>query len=250
MATTELPCGLITQEEGDTDWKTGLDQGLVNLNDRLVETYAGDPNGNVKGWWLGRTIWDTVSLVPWTCVFAQSMVNTKWQMMGVPVGSIHAFVTTTMPHGYLALDGASVGKFAYPQLALVVPTSWLIGNNIVLPDFVEYLLVGGSDPAKVGDLVGDNMTSLDGSHDHGGASGDTALTIAQIPAHTHQYFAPALSGGTPTWSAISGGLGRLEESTGITGSSATHNHTVASVVSHQHSIDPKRVKVIWGIRAF
>lgn len=69
-----------------------------------------------------------------------------------------------------------------------------------------------------------------------GTVGDTALTIAQIPAHTHTYdkaSATTTNTRTPAFTAITS-ISQTSTDTGSAGSGATHTHTFTGG-SHAHS---------------
>ncbi len=267
MSITTLPkTGLNTQSRKDKNWDTALNDGLEAFEDRIGEEYdggsgGGNPNGEVEGFWLGRTIFDTSLSTIWTCVELGTVLTTKWQMLGVPVGSIQAFPFSALPPGYLALDGTSYPKGDYPRLWDVLPAAggagvndnpiWKDATLIHLPDFKDYILVGGSDPNKVGNRLGTDTALEAGGHEHTGDTAETVLTIDQIPPHTHDYFGyDQPSGGPPESQKIDNDIGQVLKVTNTTGGGLGHKHSITPELDHTHNLDPFRVKIIWAIRAF
>lgn len=88
-------------------------------------------------------------------------------------------------YSLLRMDGQTVSGDDYPDLFDVVPTAWISGSDITLPDMDEKSLHG--DYANAGDILGENTVTLDvsemPSHNH-----------TQSP-HTHIYNNPIV---TPT----------------------------------------------------
>jgi hypothetical protein len=79
MATTTLPkTGLNKQDEGDVDWETALNTGFDNLESRIERTFAGDPNGNVAGYWIGQPCWDSTNNRLYLCTTTGNAANAVW----------------------------------------------------------------------------------------------------------------------------------------------------------------------------
>ncbi len=99
----------------------------------------------------------------------------------------------------------------------------------------------------VGEIFGSSNTDPAGGHNHGGNTGATALTEAQLPAHTHDTTAVG-SGGAGT----AAGTGIATSATPITsdstGSGDTHTHTISSQADHQHTFAPPSIRVAGYIR--
>jgi hypothetical protein len=91
-------------------------------------------------------------------------------MSNFSVGSIFASVADAADDSTLLLDGTSVLQSDYPELAIVVPSTWLFGLDILLPDMTSKGLFGVDIPANVGAFVGEN---------------EHTLTEAEMPAHNH-----------------------------------------------------------------
>lgn len=108
---------------------------------------------------------------------------------------------------------------------------------------------GGSSTSGAG---GGHTHAMDtqGAHSHGGATGSTALTLAQLPSHTHTYSAPSgsafelgtgytgTSGIESITSANSGASGSGNGHTHTIGSDGTHAHNVTAASDHTHTVTP------------
>lgn len=86
------------------------------------------------------------------------------------VGSIIPSICTQTGSNLILLDGSSVLQADYPVLASCVPSSWLVGANINLPNMMDMGLFGTDDVNDLGDIIGEN---------------DHTLTTAEMPVHTH-----------------------------------------------------------------
>ncbi len=91
-------------------------------------------------------------------------------MMNTSIGSIFPSVAIINDDSYLVLAGQSVLQSDYPLLAAAVPTQWLSGGNINLPDMRDTFVQGAANLADIGGLDGENTVTL---------------TEAQMPSHTH-----------------------------------------------------------------
>lgn len=119
-------------------------------------------------------------------------------------------------------------------------------NSIVTPDLRNKFIVGSGDTYNTGSTGGNT------SHDHGAATGNTALTTAQMPSHDHgykdSYYIEINNPGVGPSGAIDGvdyvgptaykGSGDSDNdnkyvyyrngTTNTTGSGANHNHSISS----------------------
>lgn len=86
------------------------------------------------------------------------------------VGSIIPSICEQNAPNLLWLNGQVVSQSDYPQLAACVPSGWISGANINLPDMTDAGLFGTDDNLQIGGFIGENSV---------------ALSESEIPAHTH-----------------------------------------------------------------
>lgn len=101
---------------------------------------------------------------------------TEYYNMGL-IGMVNQFLGS-IPSGWLALDGTTHTKDDYPELWATLPDSMTTPSNFTLPDYVDTFVMGTNTPTEVGDIGGENATTL---------------TVAQLPAHTHTYTPPVFN---------------------------------------------------------
>jgi hypothetical protein len=129
--------------------------------------------------------------------------------------------------------------------AIDVPTGWAIcDGSSGTPDMRDRFPVGVSGTKALGTTGGaaSASTSSSGGHDHGGATGSTAITEAQMPAHTHEVAGGYLVNGNGTTDGIDGGpqANAAVISTPVTssvGGGGGHTHTITAESNHNHSVD-------------
>lgn len=162
---------------------------------------------------VGDAIVDIIELV-------QTMID-SWYTQEM-IGGIMAFVTTP-PAGWQPLDGSVLDADLFPELAVVVPDSWILGSgDIQLPNLAGTSLVGHGTSYEIG--------TTGGEENH-------TLTLAEIPAHTHTYTPPILNidiEGPGVPDIVAAGLGPTA-STGSAGSGDPHNNM------------PPFLVVVWAI---
>lgn len=105
-------------------------------------------------------------------------VNMSQLNAAVPAGSITMYAFSTVPSGWLPLEGQNVanGQSLYPALWAVAPASWKSGSTLILPDMRGRTPFG----LNTSDTVFDTLWKFGGSKD--------AIAVAHthtIAAHTH-----------------------------------------------------------------
>jgi microcystin-dependent protein len=146
----------------------------------------------------------------------------------VPVGTVEMWSgpLSQMPQGYLACDGSSQIRSAYPELFAAIGTTYGEGANtgvtFALPNY------GGRFP------VGVDGTKLLGSK--GGEEYHT-LTVAELPAHSHGGVTGNQNALHSHVQAQGGPISTVANAAGgyIVGSANTSN-TQTETTNHQHSI--------------
>ncbi len=183
--------------------------------------------------------------------------GTKWVAQpGVPSGTVLQFAGVTVPPGWLLCDGSAVSRVSYAGLFAALGTAYGAGNGTTtfnLPDLRGRVPVGldnmgGSSANRItasqADVLGGNggleARTPSGSISLSGTVGDTTLSQAQMPSHTHtpNVFSANWSAstspngwGSGTWSsgagAVSGGNPASPSSSmiGNTGSGSSHSHS-------------------------
>lgn len=161
-----------------------------------------------------------------------------------PVTATQAALNAPLPSGIIVMwSGVSA------------PSGWALcdGTNGT-PDLRNRFVVAAGVTYPLGTTGGTTTTSAAGSHthteaaagghNHTGVTGDTALTVNQIPSHTHTW------SGTQTAedNNFTAGSNWLREgstvqsssftvTTTATGEGATHNHTLGTDGAHTHTIN-------------
>lgn len=154
-------------------------------------------------------------------------------------------VASNLPSGTsLALTNMVVG---WAGASNAIPSGWFLcdGSNST-PDLRDKFIVGGGGAMPTSG--GSSTSSSNGSHDHGGVTGDHVLTIAEMPAHTHpgNISIPGSSrdNGDPGNLLITapdeGNGTQTITITGVAtqGGGGGHNHDIDSDGAHTHTLTP------------
>jgi hypothetical protein len=107
----------------------------------------------------------------------------------VSPGTILDFGGISAPSGYLGCDGSNVSRTTYATLFAAIGTVWGVGDGSTtfgVPDLRRKVAVGsgGTGTARLANSVG----STGGEESH-------VQTIAEMPAHTHNYYSGMGGGG-------------------------------------------------------
>lgn len=108
----------------------------------------------------------------------ENYLMSEFKMVGTIVGFA---VQGSVPAFWYVMNGQSLVADDYPELAAAVPTIWLSGGNIVLPD-----MRGGFGLVQAGNQSGypnKAIGTTGGEHDH-------VLTVSEMPNHSHNYNEP------------------------------------------------------------
>lgn len=90
------------------------------------------------------------------------------------IGKIDQFINTPPP-AWLEFDGSTYAESDYPELTEIIPPAWRSGGDFTIPDLEDYFSC----------FVGSG-----GVADSTGGTNSFALTVGQLPAHTHSYTPP------------------------------------------------------------
>lgn len=134
--------------------------------------------------------------------------------------------------------GGSDGRRAIMPDEIEARENWVLcdggsdGNGGTVPDLRERMLLGASGTYPAGSKGG----YATHAHSLSGSVGGTTLTIAQLASHTHSYTYPSLrvGGGDNDNKARIGGT----TDTSITGSSASHTHSISGMSGNASSLPP------------
>lgn len=256
MATTNTPNhGLGKPADGDQNWGAVYRAAMDALDARLPRSYAGNPNGNVAGVYVGQPIFDSNNVRQYYCTTIGDEATAVWQIAGgVPMSCVmmHAGTVATIPAGWQLCDGTNG--------TVDLRDKFIVGAREDETDIAK-TNVTGSLTQTGGAASG--TTSAAGGHDHGGNAGDTTLTTAQIPEHDHDegslvtnttgahtHDVPSNGGatgtglqttspGAGTTSTLSAGAHShtITGSVGSTGGGEAHTHSITAEADHTHDVD-------------
>ena len=158
-----------------------------------------------------------------------------------PTGVIMSYAGTTAPNAdWLLCDGSAVSRTTYSVLFALVSTSFGTGDGSTtfnVPDLRGRVAIGldnlgGSSADRITDANADDLNNTGGGSESTtstgsvGTSGGTAITTAQMPAHTHTMgpFSLSVISNSSTaevWMGSSGGT----VTSSSTGSNSPHTHS-------------------------
>lgn len=184
---------------------------------------------------------DTVSQADDHLRLIKAVLRNTFPNLNSAVTATPAQLNSPIPAGVITLWSGAIDN---------IPSGWSLCNGTSgTPDLRDRFVVGAGGTYTVGATGGSLTSSAAGSHthteaaagvhDHGTATGSTALTADQIPAHTHSY---SVAGGTAfefgTGLNGTSGLASVSASTtGSTGGGLGHTHSISSAGSHSHTIN-------------
>jgi len=104
-----------------------------------------------------------------------------------PIGKIEWLAGSSVPTGYLAANGQSVLRSAYPDLYLAIGTTWgsADGSHFNVPDLRDRFAVGSGSSYALG-AIGGSATASGLAHTHPGSHSHTVNSHSHTGApHTH-----------------------------------------------------------------
>lgn len=113
MAITETTnLGLQKQDKGDLNWHLAINTSFDRLEARLTKSYAGDPNGNVAGDFVGQLCADTTNGGVWVCTTAGTQATAVWRRLtttgGLTVGGDLSVSGSSTFTGSISANGGLV----------------------------------------------------------------------------------------------------------------------------------------------
>lgn len=192
---------------------------------------------------------DTISQADDHLRLIKTVLKNTFPNLDQPVTATPANLNSPIPQGVIVMWSGTIAT---------IPGGWALCNGSNgTPDLRGRFVMGGSNAIVPGTTGGSETSSAAGSHthteaaagahNHGGATASHALTVDQIPAHTHSYtrtdLAAVAAGGagavgftssTQSTSSVGGGAGHTH---GVA-SDGSHAHTINSVGDHTHTVTP------------
>ena len=163
-----------------------------------------------KAWtWLGVQTFNTTTTFSATTTFAVMPQDSNGSTLGVPVGTIVAYSSSTAPTGWLIADGTAISRTTYSALYGVLGTFYGVGDGVTtfnLPDTTGRTIHGASSTVSVYDTMGE----VGGSSTH-------IMVEAELAPHTHVWANSSVTGGTARGTRDNNGSGS-EQATESTGS--------------------------------
>lgn len=153
-------------------------------------------------------------------------------------GTLDVTVSAVIPGGIMPFSGSFGGpgnRHPIPLGGSEPDTGWVLcdggsdGKGGTVPDLRGRMIMGVSDAYKAGSTGG----SANHSHSLSGTVGDTTLTVAQMPSHTHKF-----SKGTYGSNAEATGNSSSKQTTDATGGSQPHSHTLSGASEEASSLPP------------
>ena len=153
-------------------------------------------------------------------------------------GTLDVTVSAAIPGTIAAFAGTFGGegnRHPIPLGGSEPDTGWVLcdggsdGKGGTVPDLRGRMIMGASDAYKAGSTGG----SANHSHSLSGTVGDTTLTVAQMPSHTHKF-----SKGTYGSNAEATGNSSSKQTTDATGGSQPHSHTLSGASEEASSLPP------------
>ncbi len=154
------------------------------------------------------------------------------------IGNIDPW-TIFPPRLPVAIDGVTFGGSDGRRAIMPGETEaredWILcdggsdGKGGTVPDLRGRMILGASDEHTAGSTGGSETHS----HSISGTVGDTTLTVAQMPSHTHTFGI-----GTYGSSAEAKGNTSSKQTTDATGGSQPHSHTLSGASEEASSLPP------------
>lgn len=157
------------------------------------------------------------------------------------IGNIDPW-TIFPPRLPVAIDGVTFGGSDGRRAIMPGETEaredWILcdggsdGKGGTVPDLRGRMILGASDEHTAGSTGGSETHS----HSISGTVGSTTLSTSQMPSHSHSYSTVNAPGST--WGQGSTQLSRSDRTTGTTGGSSSHGHSLSGSARSTDSLPP------------
>jgi microcystin-dependent protein len=148
-------------------------------------------------------------------------------IQGVNTGIVVPWGTASVPSGFLACDGSAVSRTTYSALFAVVGTTYGVGDGSTtfnVPNLAGRTVISKSNNQSLASTGGANCITPTGNIS--GATGNTTLTVNQIPSHSHNFPLMYTMCGGPNYGAAPTTSGTT--GTSNTGGGQAHSHNLSA----------------------
>jgi hypothetical protein len=221
--------GLSQAAKGDLvgTWIDVWNQDNSRLEARLASTYAGDPNDNLAGSFVGQQCFDTTNNKIYFCTTVGDAATAVWQSLTEMLGiTFYALA----PSGTILV---------WDQDDAAIPSGWSIYTGIANKVLGLVETEAAALTTHGANTVTPTMNTA-GAHTHGGATQSHTLTTDQIPNHSHSGVVTASS--TNSVANTGSGTSALDGasvsgSTSSAGGGQGHTHNISSDGDHTHTMN-------------
>lgn len=124
----------------------------------------------VKRQWIWQASLSPMTDSQWLIIENQLGEIQAELMTNIAIGSIFYSFASLSDANLVIPIGQSLAQADYEELADVVPVSWLVGTDIVLPDMRSTYVASMQNVGDIGIIIGSN------TH---------VLTVSEMPSHNH-----------------------------------------------------------------
>lgn len=178
-----------------------MSQGFPNLSAPLIS-----PNGSLTSAWLSF----------FRDLYARTGGSSGTGGIGFASGDLKPWPGASVPSGWVTCDGRTLNRTAYADLFAVIGTTWGPGDGATtfnIPDLRGRALIGAGHGTGLADRV---LAATGGVESN-------ALTVGQLPAHSHPVTDPGhvhasvVAASNATAGAAAGGVAAGNTSSATTG---------------------------------